>query len=219
MSETKTIDRPALMASLPAELKQRFEEAFDFIEQQRDHARARVTRLLEAEVEKDKQRMHTRANFLAEVADLREQLAAMRSRLHLLRGPRGYWLSAVLDERERQDAKWGDAHDDRETDGQLLRGGCSYALRAVGWDPLGDKDIDFPPLWPYDGPMKAYANEEQCIVVGIAMLLAELERRARAVAVKAKAAPEGEEELNTDGHGPARTDTEEETKEAGDGQG
>lgn len=68
-------------------------------------------------------------------------------------------------ERRRQIDKGFDyAHDDKHTDGQLVRGAVAYALNNDYFWPWND--------WPYNHAK----TERERLIVSIAMLVAEVER-------------------------------------------
>jgi len=121
-----------------------------------------------------------RENCRGEVEGLREMLVSAQRRAADASSPLKGFLKQVLEERERQRAKWSAEHDDGHVKGELVLGGASYALRAIQGDNLILTRVATQ-LWPFRDSQKSYASPEFNLVVAGAMLLAEWERAERAV--------------------------------------
>lgn len=88
----------------------------------------------------------------------------------------------VLTEREKQRAKWGDAHDDEHQGGELAD---AAGLLAFGGSP----ERASPPAWAYAIQVKNRGNRRQRLVIAAALLLAEIERLDRATAKSTPTTP------------------------------
>jgi hypothetical protein len=89
----------------------------------------------------------------------------------------------VLGERERQRAKWGEAHDDEHADGALGAAGALLAWPDGYWF-YDEKDADkccIPaPGFAYELLKKHEHDRRKQLVIAAAFLLAEIERLDRA---------------------------------------
>ncbi len=76
-------------------------------------------------------------------------------------------LEEVAAEREKQRAKWGDAHDDGHTDEALVD--AAVVLATVG-------DIPFGPAWAFELFERLRLDRRRQLIIAAALLIAEVER-------------------------------------------
>ena len=157
---------------------------------------ARVADLEASLAKAEREKELVRENLKREADDARALLLQYRSLQVELAGPRGSIMRRVIEERQRQDRKWPVELDDGHTQGELVRGATAYALRSIENNPEALRAA--LQMWPFDGAMKHYADPEFCLVVAMAMLMAEIERLGRAkgggdLTTESTEATEGEE--------------------------